>query len=85
MPAHNGDWLVIEDRTNNHNDERREIIEVNSHDGSPPHVVRWLRNDHEALIFPGPDAVVVTAGHAADTERARLGRLQATLAARRQR
>ncbi|CAN5886052.1 DUF1918 domain-containing protein [soil metagenome] len=86
MHAHKGDWLVIKGRTNDQKDERAEILEVKSNDGTPPYVVRWLRNDHETLIFPGSDAMVVTAAeHAAEVDRtnARLGRLQSTLAARR--
>jgi hypothetical protein len=45
---------------------------VRSADGSPPYVVRWLNTGHETTVFPGPDAVVVTAAEqeAAD-ERAR--------------
>ncbi|WP_207311730.1 DUF1918 domain-containing protein [Lentzea alba] len=27
----------------------------------PPHVVRRLDTEHEALVFPGPDAHIVTA------------------------
>jgi hypothetical protein len=34
---------------------------VRSADGSPPYVVRWLHSDHVATVYPGPDAVVVTA------------------------
>jgi hypothetical protein len=37
------------------------ITEVRSADGSPPYVVRWLANDHIATVYPGPDALVVTA------------------------
>ncbi len=36
-------------------------MEVHSADGSPPYVVRWIDSDHVATVFPGPDAVVVTA------------------------
>jgi hypothetical protein len=32
------------------------IIEVQHADGSPPYLVRWLGDDHQGLIFPGPDA-----------------------------
>jgi len=35
-----------------------EILEVRGEDGGPPYVVRWSDNGHEALVFPGPDAVV---------------------------
>ena len=50
------------------------IIEVRSQDGSPPYVVRWLVTDHEATVYPGSDAVVVTAAeHTQAAERARRG------------
>jgi hypothetical protein len=56
-----GDWLVIKGATLDRPDQRGLITEVHSSDGSPPYVVRWLDNDHVATVFPGPDAVVVTA------------------------
>jgi hypothetical protein len=56
-----GDWLVIKGATLDRPDQRGLITEVHSSDGSPPYVVRWLDNDHLATVFPGPDAIVVTA------------------------
>lgn len=56
MKAVAGDRLVILSR---HLDERvrsGEIIEVHGPDGTPPYVVRWEGERHEALVFPGPDA-----------------------------
>lgn len=35
-----------------------EILEVRGENGTPPFVVRWSDTGHEALVFPGPDAVV---------------------------
>ena len=35
-----------------------EILEVRGADGTPPFLVRWSDNGHEALVFPGPDAHV---------------------------
>ena len=61
MKAKVGDWLVIKAATLDRPDQRGLITEVRSSDGSPPYVVRWLDNDHLATVFPGPDAVVVTA------------------------
>lgn len=61
------------------------ITEVHSKDGSPPYVVHWLDNDHIATVFPGPDAIVVTAAEqrAAD-ERAerRMANLRSDIEAR---
>jgi Domain of unknown function (DUF1918) len=36
------------------------ITEVHGAEGSAPYMVRWLETGHEALVFPGPDAIVVT-------------------------
>ena len=58
------------------------ITEVHSADGSPPYVVRWLDSDHVATVFPGTDAVVVTAAEqAAADERAqhRFGAVQSAI------
>ena len=72
MKAEVGDWLVMKGTTTELSDQRGLITEVRSADGSPPNVVRWLNTGHETTVFPGPDAVVVTAAEqeAAD-ERAR--------------
>lgn len=72
MKAEVGDWLEIKGTTVDQADQRGLITEVHGKDGSPPYVVRWLASDHVATVFPGPDAIVVTAEEqkAAD-ERAR--------------
>jgi hypothetical protein len=61
MRAKVGDFLVIKGTTVEMSDQRGVITEVRSADGSPPYVVRWLSTDHIATVYPGPDAVVVTA------------------------
>ena len=61
MKAKVGDFLVVKGTTTERHDQHAEIIEVRSQDGSPPYVVRWLVTDHEATVYPGCDAVVVTA------------------------
>lgn len=82
MKAKTGDWLVIKGTTIDQPDQRGLITEVHSPDGVPPYVVRWLATDHEATVFPGPDAFVVTAAEqtAAD-ERAqhRFGVVQSAI------
>jgi hypothetical protein len=72
MKAQVGDWLVIKGTTLDKADQRGLITEVHSSDGSPPYVVEWLETGHLATVFPGPDALIVTAAeqHQAD-ERAR--------------
>ena len=70
MKADVGDWLVMKGLTTDRPERRGFITEVHSDDGSPPYVVRWLDNDHVATVFPGPDAIIVTAAeqHAADEQ-----------------
>ena len=74
-----GDWLVIKGPAT----EQGLITEVRSSDGSPPYVVRWLDTGRVAMIFPGPDAVVVTADeqNAADERsQTRMAAVQAAIA-----
>ncbi|WP_439657796.1 DUF1918 domain-containing protein [Lentzea sp. HUAS TT2] len=68
MKAKAGDWLVVEGPVVDHGGRRGQIVSLRHEDGSPPYVVRWLDSDHEALVFPGPDAHVVPA----EDEAARL-------------
>ena len=53
-----GRWLVVKGATVEQQDQRGEITEVRSADGSPPYVVRWLGTDHEATVYPGADALM---------------------------
>jgi hypothetical protein len=59
MHAQPGDWLIIEQADIDH-EARRGLTEVRSEDGEPPYRVRWADTGHEALVFPGPGAHVVT-------------------------
>ena len=61
MRAEVGDWLVVKGVTVGKPDMRGLITEVRNVDGSPPYVVRWLGGDHVVTVFPGPDALIVTA------------------------
>jgi hypothetical protein len=61
MKAQVGDWLVIKGLTVDRPERQGLITEVHSADGSPPYVVHWLDDDHVATVFPGPDAIVVSA------------------------
>lgn len=69
MKAKVGDWLVIKGTRVEQHDQRGLITEVHAPDGAPPYVVRWLADDHEAIVFPGPDAIVVSAAEQADADR----------------
>ena len=68
MKANVGDWLVLKGTTTELADQRGLIIEVHGADGAPPYVVRWLASGHETTVFPGSDALIVTAAeqHEAD-------------------
>ena len=58
MKAKVGDRLVI-DGTNVGDRRRVGVVTGVAHpDGSPPYVVRWLADDHESVVFPGPTAHV---------------------------
>jgi hypothetical protein len=71
MKAQVGDWLIIKGTTVDRPDQRGQITEIHSSDGSPPFVVRWADSDHDVTVFPGSDAIVVTTAElAAADERA---------------
>jgi hypothetical protein len=57
MQARVGDRLCVHGRTVGQADNRVEIIEVRGAAGGPPYVIRYS-DGHEAVVFPGPDAVV---------------------------
>jgi hypothetical protein len=57
MKANVGDQLWVESSSAEQHRREGEIIEVRGPDGDPPFMVRWS-DGHEALCFPGPDAIV---------------------------
>ena len=79
MHAEVGDWLVVQSRDANRHARHAAILEVHSKDGTPPYLVRWMDDGREALVFPGPDARVVSAA-----EQEEIDRIQAERAARMQ-
>jgi hypothetical protein len=85
MKANVGDWLVFKGRTNEQPEHRGMITEVRGAEGSAPYMVRWLETGHETLVFPGPDAIVVTSAEqeAADERvRSRVASVQETITKR---
>ena len=56
MEAHVGDWVVIEGRMLGERRRQGQIIGITHSDGTPPYRVRWLEDDHESVVFPGPGA-----------------------------
>lgn len=82
MRASVGDWLVVKSRTNEQSEIRGMITEVHAADGSPPYMVRWLDTGHEALVFPGPDAIVLTSAEQETVDkrvRSRLASIQTAI------
>ena len=82
MKAEVGDWLVMKGTTTELADQRGLIAEVHGSDGSPPYVVRWLATGHEATVFPGSDAIIVTAveqQQADQRSNSRIASVQSTL------
>ncbi len=60
MHAQPGDWLIIERADVDHEARRGLIEEVRSAEGGPPYRVRWSDTGREGLVFPGPDARVMS-------------------------
>ena len=82
MKAKVGDGLVFKGAAVDRPDQRGLITEVHSTDGSPPYVVRWLENDHMSTVFPGSDAIVVTAEEQQDADKRaqqRFGAVQSSI------
>ncbi|QFG20930.1 DUF1918 domain-containing protein [Actinomadura sp. WMMB 499] len=59
-----GDRLHIHGNVVGQTDRTGEIIEVRGPDGGPPYVVRF-DDGHEAMVYPGPDAVIESRMHTA--------------------
>lgn len=57
MRAAVGDRLHVHGRVVGTPDHTAEIVEVRGPDGAPPYLVRYP-DGHEALVYPGSDAVV---------------------------
>jgi hypothetical protein len=75
MRAKPGDWLIVESRADNRRAREAEVLEVHGVDGAAPYLVRWLDDGREVLVFPGPDAQVMTADQLAERDRIRLERM----------
>ena len=61
MRAAVGDRLHVHGHTVGERDKMGMIIEIRGADGAPPYMVRF-DDGHEALVFPGPDALVESPG-----------------------
>ncbi|MDT9684150.1 DUF1918 domain-containing protein [Streptomyces sp. TRM76323] len=58
MEATVGDKLLVHGRVVGRHDRTAEIVEVLGEHGHPPYRVRFDDDGHEAVMSPGPDAVV---------------------------
>lgn len=80
MKAMIGDWLLVRSHTTGEPARRGAIVAVGS-EGAPPYTVRWTDNDHEVIVFPGPDAEVLSAARLAELDRLQTGRIVAVQSA----
>ena len=71
MKAKPGDWLVVESRTDHRHARRAEIMVVHGKDGGAPYTVRWSDQDGESMVFPGPDAQVLSSAQLQARDAAR--------------
>ncbi len=81
MKAQSGDWLIVHSHTDGGHVRKAEILGTKS-EGQPPYTVRWLDEDKESVVFPGPDAQVVAGADQAEFDRLqseRIGQVQADL------
>jgi hypothetical protein len=67
MQASVGDRIIIRGRHNGDLTRDCEVLEVRGQDGGPPYVVRWGDSGHEAILYPGTDAIVQHFEHAASS------------------
>ena len=61
MRAQQGDQVIVPGRHVGDGVRHGEVLEVRGPDGSPPYVVRW-DDGHEAVVCPGPEMRITTAG-----------------------
>jgi hypothetical protein len=78
MFAKRGDWLVVKSASDAR-PARRAAILATAADGRPPYTVRWLDTDHEAIVFPGPDAEVITVEQQRELDRRQAARAERVL------
>jgi hypothetical protein len=57
MRASVGDELLVHGKVVGQHDSSAQILEVLGKDGKPPYRVRF-EDGHEAVMLPGPDAIV---------------------------
>lgn len=68
MKAHPGDWIIMHSHTDGGLLRKAEVITTGA-DGAPPYTVRWTEDDRESVVFPGPDAQVLTSEEQTELHR----------------
>jgi hypothetical protein len=58
MHATVGEHITVRARHQGERDRDGLIVETRGPDGSPPFVVRWSADGHEALFFPQSDTII---------------------------
>ena len=58
MRAKPGELLVIKSHRVGERERHAEILKVRGKHGEPPYEVRWSEDGHEAVVYPGSDAVI---------------------------
>jgi hypothetical protein len=58
MQANVGDHIIIKSNKVGQPERDAQVVEVRGPDGGSPYLVRWA-DGHEALFYPGNDALVV--------------------------
>ena len=79
MKAQAGDWVVVHSHLEARPIRRALILAVGA-GGEPPYTVRWTDTDHEAVLFPGPDATIVSAAEESARESEESSRISGTQA-----
>lgn len=59
MRAHVGDAITVPGRRVGDAERHGQIVEVRGSDGQPPYVVRWDHDDHDHVLYPSPELVVL--------------------------
>jgi hypothetical protein len=68
MKAQVGDWLLVNSHSTSRSARRGEILAVGA-DGAPPYTVRWDGDDRKVIMFPGPDAEIVSEARLHELDR----------------
>jgi hypothetical protein len=58
MRAKPGDLLVIKSHRVGEGERHAEILKVRGKHGEPSYEVRWSEDGHEAVVYPGSDALI---------------------------